>query len=253
MSLSEKQIIELESLLENLESTTDRCLKGLLKQSEAAQRHSDLWKQALRIPAADSDEWRILDRKQRSTTAYWEESLSGYVAKDCGNFAGLRAILKQLLENNEPEFLRIQKRSKSQKFFAAGEEYEAKKAIFEAMTEAASSLYVVDSYLDHTIFDYLESLDSGIQLKLLTGKTKPIFKTLLVPFSRKRGLIEAKICTDCHDRFLLLDEEKAVHLGASINFAGKKAFMLNSVTDDYEFNKFSNEFHSWWSKGKSIV
>jgi hypothetical protein len=44
------------------------------------------------------------------------------------------------------------------------------------MKQATISLVVVDQYLDDTIFDLLESLDDSIQLKILTGKTKPILK-----------------------------------------------------------------------------
>ena len=254
MSLSEEQIVEFEFLLNHIESTMDRCHKELLKLSEAMQSYNDSWEQALRIPADDSDEWRTLDRIHRSTTAYWDISISGYVvSKNCDHFAKLRATLKQLLENNEPEFLRSQKRPKDQLFFAAGEEYEAKKAIFNAMKQATTSLVVVDQYLDETIFDYIESLDIKIQLKLLTGQAKSIFKTHFVPFATKRGNIETRICMECHDRFILLDNKKAVHLGASINNAGKKAFMLNNVTDIEEFNRLLNEFNSWWAKGQPVV
>ena len=87
----------------------------------------------------------------------------------------------------------------------------------------------------------------------MTGQTKPIFKTLFVPFARKRGNIAAKIVNQCHDRFILLDGKRAVHLGTSINHAGEKAFMLNIVTDSDEFDKFLNEFNSWWAKGQSMA
>ncbi len=254
MSLSEKQIIELESLLEDLETEMERCFKERLKQSEAIRIYNDFWQRASKIPEIDSDEWRTLDRIRKSTSAWWKESFSDYVVKkDCEHFVKFRDALKRLLEDNEPEFLRSHKRPKDQMFFAAGEVYEAKKALFEVMKGATTSLYVVDQYLDETIFDYLESLENEIQLKLLSGQTKPIFKTLLVSFANKRGNIEARICTECHDRFLLLDEKKAVHLGTSINFAGGKAFMLNTVTDSDEFNRLLNEFNSWWTKGQSIT
>lgn len=163
MSLSEHQIIEFESLLEDLETAMARCYKELLTQSEAMRIYNDFWQRALGITKKDSDEWRTLDRIHKNTSAWWEGSLSGYVLKkDCEHFAKLRTTLKQLLEDNEPEFLRTQKRPKNQLFFSSGEIYEAKKAIFEVMKGAKTSLHIVDQYLDETIFDYLESLDHAV-------------------------------------------------------------------------------------------
>jgi len=77
--------------------------------------------------------------------AWWPVTSPGsYVEpRDCGELAKLRATLKRLLEENEPEFLRLQKRPKSQRFFVAGKEYEAKRAIFKALQMAATSLAVL--------------------------------------------------------------------------------------------------------------
>ena len=98
MSLSEKQTIELESLLKDIENVIDPCVKELLKQSEAMGIYNDFWERALGIPQNDSDEWRILDRIHKSTSAWWEESLSGYVLKkDCEHFSKIRAALKTTL------------------------------------------------------------------------------------------------------------------------------------------------------------
>jgi hypothetical protein len=115
-------------------------------------------------------------------------------------------VLKKLLDAHEPEFLRLHKRPRHQLFFAQGEEYEAKKALLSAMKRGTSSLGVVDEYLDETIFDYLEALDPGVRLRLITGHHKPIFRTLFLPFAAQRGNVEARHCSDSHDRFIVLDE-----------------------------------------------
>ena len=74
MSLSEEQIVEIESLLNDIETTIDRCHKELLKQSEAAKSHNDFWERALQIPENDSDEWRTLDRIHKSAIDWWQVS-----------------------------------------------------------------------------------------------------------------------------------------------------------------------------------
>lgn len=255
MSLVEDQVVKLEAVLMEVEELLARCEKQLLRTDEAQQRYRVCWERARAATTLESDEWRILDRMHAGANAWWPVTSPGsYVAPgDCGDFAKLRATLKRLLEENEPEFLRFQKRPKSQRFFAAGEEYEAKRAIFKAMQMAVTSLAVLDQYLDEAVFDYLESLDPNVELKLLTGQQKPVFKTLFVPFAAKRGKVEARFCCDFHDRFLVIDSRRAVNLGTSINQAGKRAFMLNEVTDKHELERLLSEFSTWWNKGRPIM
>lgn len=103
------------------------------------------------------------------------------------------------------------------------------------------------------MFDYLESLDPNVELKLLTGQQKPMFRILFVSFAAKQGQTEASFCRDFHDRFLVIDSRKAVNLGTSINQAGKGAFMLNGVTDKHELERLLSEFSTWWNKGQPIM
>lgn len=253
MSLSYDQIFELETLLEKIETIFERCCKGILKNSEAMGLCNQLWTQALSIPEKDSDEWRMLDSIRGSHNAWWKSSKSGYTEKqECEHFSHLRDAIKKILEENEREFLHAQKRSRNQLFIAAGEKYKAQKAIYDIMIGALKSLSVVDQYLDEDIFDYLESLNHSIYIKLLTGDTKPIFKKLYLSFAMERGNIEARVTKECHDRFIIVDEVKVFHLGASINYAGNKAFMIQAINDCDELKKFIAEFSSWWLKGKLI-
>ena len=254
MALTDDQVVALEAVLEEVEFHLDRCERGLLKGDEAAAGYTSLWHRAMAAATQDSDEWRYLDRTGRTHAAWWKATGTGYVDPgDSGNFAVLRDALKKLLNDAEPEFLRDQKRPKKQRFFNVGEEYPARSAIFTAMKRAKASLAVVDEYLDEEVFPFLESLDPHVELRLLTGNQKPIFRTLFVPFATKRGRAEAKFCGECHDRFLVLDETAAVHLGASINRAGKKAFMLNEVSDPMELDRFLAAYGNWWARGQPIT
>lgn len=117
---------------------------------------------------------------------------------------------------------------------------------------ASITLSIVDVYLDDSIFDYLKSLDPGIQNKLLTADRKPIFKTLYLPFVKERGNIEARQSKNYHDRFITIDDSVIYHLGAFINYAGRKAFMIKKIEDDEEKAKFTKDFTKWWNTGKLI-
>lgn len=251
--LTNEQLQTLEALLVATEQALERCGKSLLTSDEASETLCHLWEQALALLPKGSDTWRTLDRIEKSDTAWWTVTTSGYVhPHDCRSFEILRQALRTILESSEPEFLRRQKKPKDQRFFGPGEAYEAKKAVYDVMRTAKISLAIIDEYLDDTVFDYLASLDKNVGLKLLTGDRKPMFKKLLDAFVIQRGEVQAKICTDCHDRFILIDDGEIFHMGASINGIGTKGFMLNKITDANERKKLTEQFHAWWSSGMPI-
>ena len=50
-------------------------------------------------------------------------------------------------------------------------------------------------------------------------------------FNKQYPTIKVKYTEAFHDRFLILDDEYAYHIGASIKDAGKKCFGINKIED----------------------
>lgn len=251
--LSENQIMKLESLLEFLEKATSQIDDGTIRVSEAQEILKKADADLNEMLEKDSLEWRIYDRGKKEKTLWWEQSISGYASKSHRpNVEHWIEIVRKILNATEPDFLRQIKRPKKEFYLSAGQEYEAKKTIWGIMKMASTKLSIVDVYLDDSVFDYLESLDPGIEVKLLTADRKPTFKTLYLPFAKKRGKIEARESKDCHDRFIIIDESVIYNLGASINYAGRKAFMINKIEDEQEKKKLTSDFTNWWNTGKPM-
>lgn len=251
--LSKNQIMQLESLFESLEKAVSQVDEGTIRVSELQEIVKKTDDDLNEMLEKDSLEWRIYDSRKKQTTLWWQESHSGYALKSHRvNVEHWIEIVTKILNASEPEFLRQIKRPKKEIYLSAGEEYEAKKTIFGIMKMASTKLFIVDEWLDDSIFDYLESLDPTIQVKLLTANRNPLFKTLYLPFVKKRGNIEARESKNCHDRFIIIDESVIYHLGASINYAGRKAFMIHKIEDEQEKKKFTKDFTNWWNAGKPI-
>lgn len=251
--LSENQIMKLESLLESLEKVASQIDQGIIRVSEVEGIVRKADSGLNEMLEKDSLEWRIYDRGKREKALWWKVSIPGYASKSHKeNVEHWIEIVTKILNTTEPEFLRQIKRPKKEFYLSAGEEYEAKKTIWGIMKMASTKLSIVDVYLDKSIFDYLESLDPDIEVKLLTANRKPIFKTLYLPFAKKRGNIEARESKDCPDRFIIIDESTIYTLGTSINYAGHKAFMIHKIEDDQEKKKFTNDFTNWWNTSKPI-
>lgn len=249
----ESIIAKLEAALDRLEMMADHCARQILKIDEVMQGINTIRAEVASSLPPDSPAYRTFDRLSRESNDWWEHTLSGYIApKDCANIEKWMAILRKTIDEIEPEFLREEKREKKQHFFSVGEEYRAKKTIFKLMKRATKSLVIMDQYLDDSIFDYIESLDPTIKVQMLAGTRKPIFNQLYKTFSTNHPNVEAKEFTGFHDRFLILDETEIWHLGASINHAGKKAFMINKVTDQEQKDSIVSDYRTWWARGNII-
>jgi hypothetical protein len=243
----------LEKQLERIEDFEDQCTRGLIRTKElhAALTELDAGVRALLPP--DSSLFRIFDKRNREHTDFFRETVSGYVhASDCANLAYRAETLRLVVEEYSPGFLRRGVRDKDQYFFAAGEEYRGRKVIYGILKSALISVAIVDEFLDDDVFNYVESLDPAVSVRLITSSKKPIFPKLLHALQAARPNVEARESGDCHDRFLILDSREAWHMGASLNGVGKKAFMINKVTDPTERQSFMANFAGWWGKGAPI-
>jgi hypothetical protein len=252
--LSTQQITAIEAVVEGVETAIDRCTRQLFTVGEAMREHRTLWDRATSVTPKDTDEWRILDREYKQYPHWFKgASPSGYVSQlDSDKFVHLRTVLQNMLEQAEPEVLRSKRNPKKQQLFLSGEEYQAMKALLAILKKAESSVAILDAYLDEAVFDYLDSLNPSVNIRLMTGSRKPIFGPLFAAFVKKRGNTDAKSLEDFHDRFIVIDEKEVYHLGASINRIGKEACMINEVVEQTEIDKFLLEYKHRWKNGKSI-
>jgi hypothetical protein len=253
---SDKIVKQLETLLDCLEKACDLCHRRLLLFDEAKQVVEETERKLEQLLPPDSTAFRIFDRERSKRTPWWREGGSGKYADQthCAKVQSCLELLQKILNEFEPDFLRHLEREKTQFFLSAGEMYESKKLLFGVFKRASTSLAVIDGYLDDEVFDYIESLSVSISVRLLTSPrdTKPIFKRLYDALKQKRPNIEAKKNPDFHDRFLIIDASEVWHLGASINGAGKKAFMVNKVVDQDEVSRALSDYNKWWTNGVPV-
>jgi hypothetical protein len=249
----EEMIAQLERVLQEAEVLEDRCRRGILRMSEASGQLEVLEERIRSILPKDSDFTRLFDRRRHESTDWWTTTISGYVDdKDCDNIDRFVRTIREVLDLYEPEGLREVGRPKDQFYFGASEAFKATKQLFKILKRANSEVAIVDEYLDDTVFDYIESLEPVVSVKLLTGTNKPIFPQLLRTLQAQGAKVEARQNTHCHDRFIALDSQHVWHLGVSINGIGKKAFMINRVNDAEELSKFLGDFRQWWEQGQPI-
>jgi len=119
-------------------------------------------------------------------------------------------------------------------FFPSGSEHTAYVQIRSILGMAQHSLDIVDPFLDGSIFTMLKALSGGaLRVRLLTASPPNDFKLEASKFQKEARDIslDIRVNRDFHDRFIVLDEARCFHVGASIKDAGKRACMISQLED----------------------
>ena len=119
-------------------------------------------------------------------------------------------------------------------FFPKGAPHDAYVEIRNILKLANTEINIIDPFVDGSIFQMLKSiLSATLSIKLLSSKLSPDFALEAKKFVTQHSLIllEIRKIKEFHDRFLILDDTRCYHIGASIKDAGSKAFMISAVED----------------------
>ncbi len=251
-----KIITNLENINRELEDKISLANEEVLRVDEAQKFISEIGEEIGNLLPKDSFPYRKFERLSAEWNGFWkvEKRSGGYITKgghNCQNLIYWHNIIKKILNEYVPEFLQKISKEKIQFIFEKGDSYKGKKIIFDIMKKATKLLTIIDPYLDEEVFNYIESLNEQILIRLMTSSKKKIFKNLLDEFKKIRPNVEARESHVFHDRYLIVDDTEIWHLGASINGIGKKAFQINKLGTGI-FSDTIKKIELWWLQGNEI-
>lgn len=249
-------IDKLESILKEIDEKISFANKGYLKNEEAKDFIIKVIRKLENLFPEDSiPHRRYLRLREEKDVKWWKVEKAIFVTKNSSSYRRLfiwRDIVTEILKICDPEALVEYLSQQDNYYYSKGDFYEAKRMVIKIMKSANNSIVIIDPYLDDTIFNYIDLIDGGIDIKLIISKIKKMFKELLHDLRNIRKNIDAKQMEGFHDRYIIIDGEETWHLGASINYIGKGAFQINKVTDKKTVDKIINDYNLWWNNGESI-
>lgn len=136
---------------------------------------------------------------------------------------------------NEERFEKIfdamqDKRFPPQKLFFDGEFYDAFLWIKDMINKARTELIVIDPYFDISVLPLFVDKHPNVKLYVVhgpRGKKLPEFD--IAKFNAQyANTLRVKESDLFHDRFLIIDRKLLVHIGASLNYLGKKCFAAST-------------------------
>jgi hypothetical protein len=120
-------------------------------------------------------------------------------------------------------------------FFPDGSHHDAYIQIRGILQGASTSVCVVDPYVDSSTLTLLSACTKPrMRFRILTFKRPTDFELEAVKWRKQNpeNTIEIRTTKTFHDRFIVLDDDRCWHVGASLKDAGNKVFMLSEFEDD---------------------
>ena len=121
-----------------------------------------------------------------------------------------------------------------QKIFFEGQVWDSYKLIITIIKKAKEKILIIDNYIDDSILDMLSKKNKNVEAVILTSSNSNIPKLDIQKFNKEYGILKIAKTNKIHDRFIIIDNEKLYHLGASIKDLGRKCFGINKIIDKNE-------------------
>ena len=120
----------------------------------------------------------------------------------------------------------------AQGIFFDGQIFDAWKFISDLIRTAKNSIVLIDNYVDDRVINLFSKVSNDIIIRIYTSnKTKQLI-TDIEKFNLQFNKIELIELMKSHDRFLILDNNRIYHIGASLKDLGKKWFAFSKLDID---------------------
>ena len=120
----------------------------------------------------------------------------------------------------------------NEKLIVDGELFDAIAYLEELVSKSKLFILLVDPYVDSKALNILKNSNDKVSLKIITSSKSKLSKTDINLFAKQYNKkIDISIDDSFHDRYLFIDN-KIFHLGASINYIGKRISQINEVEDE---------------------
>lgn len=118
-----------------------------------------------------------------------------------------------------------------QKIFFEGQIYDAFSLLVGLVEKAEKSIVLIDNYVDVGSLNILAKKKEGVDVTIYTVRRTRLANQDIANFNSQYSTLTVYYTGVFHDRFLIIDEVTAYHIGASIKDAGKKCFGISRIED----------------------
>ena len=118
-----------------------------------------------------------------------------------------------------------------QKIFFDGQIYDAFSLLVSLVGKAEKSIVLIDNYVDVGTLNILSKKKVEVDVTIYTVQRTRLASQDIANFNSQYPTLTINYTGVFHDRFLIIDETTAYHIGASVKDAGKKCFGITRIED----------------------
>ena len=169
-----------------------------------------------------------------------------FITNNAQVFERLTKIEYKMLEHDKKfdiVFNELQKEKKTEfkeKIFFEGQIYDAYSLIIDIIQKAKHKILIIDNYIDASILKMLSKKNKNVEVIILTLQNTNLNKLDINKFNKQYPTLKVAYTNKFHDRFIVIDNEKLYHIGASLKDLGKKCFAISKIEDDEYIEKISH-------------
>jgi len=155
-----------------------------------------------------------------------------FISSNAQIFQRLDSVEKKQIESDEKfELVFDAIQSKDIKLdkgiFFEGQVFEAYKFVSDLIRSADKSIILIDNYIDDSVLTLFSKRNSSVSVTIFAKEISKLLMLDLSKYNAQHPLIEIKEFKHSHDRFMIIDNKKVYHFGASLKDLGKKWFAFS--------------------------
>ena len=160
-----------------------------------------------------------------------------FISKNAEIFYRLDSVERKQIEfkvktdyNFEKVFDAIQSKDiKPEKgIFFDGQIFDAYTFVSDIIRTAQDSIILLDNFIDDSVLTLLSKRNKDVKIIIFTKEVSKQLALDVAKYNSQYYPIEVKEFTLSHDRFLIIDDCKIYHFGASLKDLGKKWFAFST-------------------------
>ena len=164
-------------------------------------------------------------------------SMRKFISKNAELFGRLDFVERKQIEfqiktdqNFEKVFEAIEDKSLSRKqgIFFDGQIFDAYTFVSDIIRTAQDSIILLDNFIDDSVLTLLSKRNKDVKIIIFTKEVSKQLALDVAKYNSQYYPIEVKEFTLSHDRFLIIDDCKIYHFGASLKDLGKKWFAFST-------------------------
>ncbi len=118
-----------------------------------------------------------------------------------------------------------------QSIFFDGQIYDAYSLIIDIIKQAEHKILIIDNYIDDSILKILSKKNKNVEAVVLTSPNCNLNRLDINKFNKQYPVLKVARTNKFHDRFIVIDNKKLYHVGASLKDLGKKCFAISKIED----------------------